>query len=145
MDPAAFLEQGRTILDPVLVPHGFRFVPGDQDVGSGGPYAQAAYVRDGHRLSFSVRHTLGEVYYRVGDSEIAHEALMRVVAGGQRTAYPGFSADPLDGFRHLREDLERHGDVFLRTMDEDFHAFVEQSKRSLRTGFARLADAEPGR
>jgi hypothetical protein len=28
-------------------------------------------------------------------------------------AYPGFADDPLDGFRHLRADLERFGDDFL--------------------------------
>ena len=33
--------------------------------------------------------------------------------------YPGFSAAPLDGFRHLRSDIERHGQVFLTGSDAE--------------------------
>jgi hypothetical protein len=81
----------------------------------------------------------------VGDTLIPHEELMRVVAGPGQAKYPRFSEDPLDGFRHLREDLERHGKVFLRTMAEDFHAFAERAARTRpRRGFGRLSDVEAG-
>jgi hypothetical protein len=81
----------------------------------------------------------------VGDTLIPHEELMRVVAGPGQAKYPRFSVDPLDGFRHLREDLERHGKVFLRTMAEDFHAFAERAARTRpRRGFGRLSDVEAG-
>ena len=33
--------------------------------------------------------------------------------------YPGFSDAPLDGFRHLRSDIERHGQVFLTGSDAE--------------------------
>ena len=145
MEPTEFLERGREILAPVMEANGFVFERGLVGIGSGGAFARGAFIRDKHRLEFSVRGALGEVVYRVGHTVIAHEDLMRVVAGPRQSQYPGFSDDPLDGFRHLRADLERHGNVFLRTMDEDFHAFAERASRTkLRTGVGRLSDVEAG-
>jgi hypothetical protein len=142
---AELLARGREILDPALVPHGFRFESGTVGAGSGGPFARGAYVREHHCLEFSVRWALGEVIYRVRDTVITHEDLMRVVAGPRKAKYPAFSEDPLDGFRHLREDLERHGKVFLRTMDEDFEAVAERAAATPpRRGVARLFDVEAG-
>lgn len=97
MDSTELLVRGREILDPVLLPHGFHFEAGPADKGSGGPFARGAYVRDRHRLEFSVRWALGEVVYRVGETSIVHEELMRVIAGPRGAEYPGFSTDPLDG------------------------------------------------
>lgn len=52
---------------------------------------------------------------------------------------PGFPDDPLDGFRHLRHDLERHCAAFLSGSDEELEriaaAAAEQAKI---TGFKRL-------
>jgi hypothetical protein len=139
------LARGRAILDPLLLAHGFVFEAGESDVGSGGPFARGAYVRGEHRLAFSVRWHLGEVTYTVGPSRISHEELMRVVAGPRAAKYPGFSNDPLDGFRDLRDDLQAHGQAFLREMDEEFHAFVARASRSQRaTGFKRLSDVDAG-
>ncbi len=145
MNACEFLEHGRAILDSVLLPHGFVFEPGLAGVGSGGAFARGSYVRGSHRLEFSVREHLGEVVYRVGGTLICHEDLMRVIAGPRRARYPGFSDDPLDGFRGLSDDLERYGKVFLRTMDEDFHAFAERAAATQpRSGFGRLFDVEAG-
>ena len=145
MKAAELLEQGRTILDPALTEHGFFFEPGQVGVGSGGPFARGAYVRGHHRLEFSVRWSLGEVVYRVGETSISHEDLMRVVAGPRIAHYPGVSANPLDAFRDLRHDLEHHGNVFLRTMDEDFHAFARRATEARpESGFGRLSDVEAG-
>ena len=141
MDASELLECGREILDPVLLPHGFHFERGMAGPASGGEFARAAYVRGHHRLDFSVRRGLGEVVYRVRDTSLAHEDFMRAVAGAGRHAYPGFSSDPLDGFRHLRQDLEQFGKAFLRTMDEDFHEFAWQAERTRPpAGFKRLSD-----
>ena len=145
MHPSTILAQGREILEPPLLAAGFRFEPGIADVGSGGAFARGSFVRSAdlgpglqfeHRLEFSVRESLGEVVYRVASPEsvatIAHEDLMRVTGG--RGEYPGFSSDTLDGFRHLRSDLEKRGKVFLRPMAEDFFAFVERAQRTPRPG-----------
>jgi hypothetical protein len=43
------------------------------------------------------------------------------------TEYPGFSDDPLDGFRHLRADLEKHGSSFLTGSDADLLFEVRRS------------------
>ena len=146
MEPTEFLERGHEILAPLMDLNGFVFERGLAGSGSGGPFARGAYVRGEHRLEFSVRHALGEVTYRVGKTVITHEDLMRVVAGPRRAQYPGFSDDPLDGFRHLRNDLELHGKAFLRTMDEDFHAFAERALQTKpRGGIERLSDVVSGR
>ncbi len=145
MEAAELLKHGRVILDPALTVHGFVFEPGLVGTGSGGPFAQGAYARGHHRLEFSVRWALGEVVYRVDTTVISHEDLMRVVAGPRKAHYPGFSDDPLDGFRDLRHDLEHYGRVFLRTMDEDFHAFARRAAETRpKDGFGRLSDVEAG-
>lgn len=139
MEPTEFLERGHEILGPIMEANGFVFERGRAGTGSGGMFARGAYVRGEHRLDFSVRRALGEVVYSVGDTAIAHEELMRVIAGPRRAQYPGFSDDPLDGFRHLRDDLELHGNAFFRTVDDDFHAFAERAARTKPpSGIGRL-------
>jgi hypothetical protein len=58
---------------------------------------------------------------------------------GKRWAshYPGFSDDPLDGFRDLRRDLEEHGSAFLSASDADFLKCVEDAA-SLKSKSSRL-------
>jgi len=54
------------------------------------------------------------VTYHVGDHVLSHEAYMRalgVPVGA--TKYPGYSADPLHGFRHLAADIAEFGSEFL--------------------------------
>jgi hypothetical protein len=70
---------------------------------------------------------LGEVVYQAtGAHEVPHEWYMRAKlgrAGGN--AYPGYSNDPLDGFRHLAHDLERHCAEFLTGTDAEWRAVAE--------------------
>ena len=135
MEPTELLEHGRDILAAALEPHGFVFERGIADTGSGGRFAQGAFVRPRHRLEFSVRRALGEVLYRVGHTAITHEDLMRVVAGPRLAHYPGFSADPLDGFRHLRADLETYGDALFGRWTRTF-----PPSRSVHSRLGRAAD-----
>jgi hypothetical protein len=79
--------------------------------------------------------------YRVAGTTVTHDVLMRAAAAGARPAYPGFSEDPLESFRHLRSDLERFGEVFLRGSDP---GFAEQAKAgellaAERRGFRALS------
>ena len=128
---------GAEILQPVLTPRGFIFEPGEIGKGSGGPFAQGAFVRGNRRLGFSTRHSLGLVEYRVGSRILAHEDYMRVVAGRGNHAYPGFSEDPVDGFRHLASDLERFASVFLGGTDAEFDALVARAQSSRPNGGCR--------
>jgi hypothetical protein len=134
MDPIEMRRDGAEILQPVLTPHGFIFEPGEVGKGSGGLFAQGAFVRGNRRLGFSTRQSLGLVEYRVGSRILAHEDYMRVVAGRGNHAYPGFSEDPLDGFRHLVSDLERFASVFLGGTDIEFDALVAQAQSSRPNG-----------
>jgi hypothetical protein len=131
MDPVELRHRGAQILEPVLKPHGFAFAPGEVGKGSGGAFAQGAFVRGNHRLDFSVRHSLGLVDYRVGVQRITHEDYMRVVAE-RKNSYPGFSDDPLDGFKHLASDLKSFCAAFLMGTDAEFDALVAQAEESPR-------------
>jgi hypothetical protein len=146
MDPVAILEQGRAILAPVLAPHGFRYEFAGSGKGSGGDYARGAFVRGDRRLEFGFRFSLGEVLYRLGDRVAAHEDLMRALLGRPGgAAYPGFSEDPLDGFRHLRLDLERHGAAFLTGADAELARLFDAADPAKRPrGMAALRIAEAG-
>ena len=66
---------------------------------------------------------------------------MRYVAGKGIAAYPGFSQDPLDGFRHLSEDLKKYGADFLSgTGFKLKKAIIEMKKRENLSGLFRLQD-----
>jgi hypothetical protein len=95
-----------------------------------------------------VRASLGLVSYHLGDLQVPHEAFVRTVHGASGgNAFPGFSTDPLDGFRHLRHDLDRYGAAFLRGSDEELRSLllrtVEQEQRRPR-GFKALFDPGAG-
>src|SRR3954467_12336148 len=115
MQPVAALEAGAVILDPVVVPTGFAFELLESGRSSGGDYAYGEYVRGDRRLELHFRHSLGLVTYHVGSNALSHEAYMKALGVRPSEAqYPGYSEDPLDGFRHLAADIIAFGDDFLR-------------------------------
>ena len=123
--PTDMLRAGCDILNDLLVPNGFRFDLRDAGPSSGGHFAWGEYVRGERRLALHVRWSLGLVTYSVGDLQASHESFVRAVLGqSARNAYPGFSDDPLDGFRHLREDLEQFGAVFLRGSEDELRSLL---------------------
>lgn len=133
-------ERGAQLLAPILTPHGFRYVPGEADHGSGGLFARGAFVRGERRLEFSARYGLGEVLYRAPGVALRHEDYMRVAAGAGQHAYPGFSADPLDGFRHLASDLARFSAAFLTGSDAELAAVAADAERTRpASGFSALS------
>jgi hypothetical protein len=104
------------MLNQVLAPHGFRFVENVSGVGSGGEFATGEFRRGNRRLELHFRGSLGLVSYHVGSDDLAHRDYVRAVRETQgikdEAEYPGFSDDPLDGFRHLCADLVRFGAAF---------------------------------
>ena len=99
-----------------------------------------------------MRHALGEVRYRVDAATLLHEDFARAAVGRGQARYPGFSDDPLDGFRDLATDLVRFGSVFLAGTTAEFAALVTKAERTRPPrGFAALSpwpspcSAGPGR
>ena len=87
-----------------------------------------------------MRHALGEVRYRVDAATLLHEDFARAAVGRGQARYPGFSDDPLDGFRDLATDLVRFGSVFLAGTTAEFAALVTKAERSRPPrGFAALS------
>ena len=114
-------DAGMRVLGPLMEAHGFKRTAPLSGESSGGTYASAQWVRGDRVLDLHFRHSLGLVSYRVGDVSLSHEEYMWAVTGRKwSTEYPGFSDDPLDGFRHLRADLEKHGSSFLTGSDANF-------------------------
>lgn len=119
MNPKEHLLAGCQILDPVFVPQGFLFRLGAVRKGSGGEFAMGEYLR-GHRgLELHFRWSLGLVTYKLGTVGASHEAVMRALGVHGQNEYPGFSDEPLEGFRHFRSDIERYGQVFLTGSDAE--------------------------
>jgi hypothetical protein len=111
---AKIFRAGCEILDRIMKPHGFQFVPGESGMSKFGPYARGDYVRKDRRLELHFRYSLGLVTYHIGDVRVSHDVYLRALtkgAGGNQ--YPGFSDDPLDGFRHLANDLQKFCGDFL--------------------------------
>jgi len=111
--PVDWLRQGEKILDPVFVPRGYRFALAAPQQGSGGEFAIGSYRKGDQSVELHFRWALGIVKYRIADDSLDHKEYMRLLGVADQTAYPGFSDDPLDGFRHLRLDLERFAEPFL--------------------------------
>lgn len=132
------LRAGSDILDGLMLAHGFFFVPTSAGVSSGGSFAAGEFRRGDRRLELHFRYSLGLVTYRAGLLGLSHEDYMWSVVGRRwATRYPGFSTEPLDGFRHLLGDLQQYGSDFLIGSDADFAGHVERAE-ALRKSVARL-------
>ena len=147
MTPKEVLALGVAELATVLEPAGFIFIDGGEESTSGGPSATGDFLRGDRRLELHVRFSLALVRYHFDDYVISHEDLVRGVRGTERIAgpseYPGFSDDPMAGFRHFRADLERFGAVFLTGGARAFRALKKWlDKNPRKTGLAGL---EPDR
>ena len=141
--PGNLLERGAAELAEVLVPAGFEFVETAERVDSGGASAGGEFRRADRRLELHVRTSLALVRYHFGEESLAHEDLVRGVRALDRIAeegqYPGFSEDPMAGFRHLRHDLERFGAIFLRGGAKAFRALKKWvDKHPRKSGLAGL-------
>jgi hypothetical protein len=121
VDAFAAFHNARPLLERILAPHGFQFVDEGVGAGSGGRFQRGAWVRgDGRRLEYSVRESLGDVAYLIPGLTLSHEAYIRGVSEQVGVnAYPGFSTDVLEAFRHLILDLDRFGEPFLSGSDAD--------------------------
>jgi len=143
VDPTHMRDEGAALLAPLLTAHGFEYIPGVVDRGSGGRFAQGAFVRDSRCLEFSTRHSLGDVVYRLGEHALPHVAFMRAVAPRGAARYPGFRSDPLDSFRDLAADIAAYGTAFLTGTNEAFLGIVDLAQQA-PSGFAAL-DRRPAR
>jgi hypothetical protein len=110
--PKDALLEGAKILDPVLLPKGFRFQLRREGKGSGGNFAWGEFVHEDRRLELHFRQSLGLVRYHVGDQSASHESYMRQLGVWDQCRYPGFSNDPAVAFHDLAHDL-RMADDFL--------------------------------
>lgn len=143
MNPAEVLRGGAAELVSILGPEGFTFIETGTGSSSGGHFASGEFRREDRRLELHVRWSLGLVTYHVGDANLRHEDLTRAIAATQQVQepaeYPGFSDQPIDGFRHLRADLVRFGRVFTQGTAEEFLVLVAWARRHPRpTGLAAL-------
>ena len=80
----------------------------------------------------------------MGTLVIMHEAYMRSLLGTQGgNKYPGFSEDPLDGFRDLAFDLEKFSADFLAGAGEEFARCIKISEEyEKQSGISRVAEFE---
>jgi len=127
--PQQALEAGVEFLDVLLRPQGFVYTALAAGAGSGGSFASGEFRRGNRSLELHYRYSLGLVTYHVGALVLSHEDYMWSVLGARwRSEYPGFSKEPLDGFRHLRADLENHCNDFLAGSDSAFESHVQRAE-----------------
>ena len=131
---------GCKILDEAMNLHGFLLVKVGSGISSGGDFACGQYVRGERRLEIHFRFSLGLVTYHMGSVSLTHEAYMRALLGKNGgNQYPGFSGDPLDGFRHLNYDLAHFCGDFLNGSGEEFERCVVRAEEQEKDkGFKAL-------
>jgi hypothetical protein len=123
------LERGSKILEPLFLRHGFKYKFLDAGSSSGGHYASGEFRKGDRRIEFHFRYSLGMVTYHLGVRSMSHQDYMRSVIGRRNAShYPGFSNDPLDGFRHLLQDLEEYCGEFLSGSDESLSSQIEDAQ-----------------
>lgn len=144
MNAETTLAEGCALLASLLEPQGFAYEPGSATHDEMQEVAHGAFCRaDGRRLELTVvrvlkgedgepvanaRCVLRDVVYRVGALALPHEAYMAVVLGEEGSnQYPTFGGQPLDGFRHLRHDIDCYATVFLRGPDSHFKVIAERA------------------
>ena len=137
------LVRGVAELAAVLGPAGFEFIQSDEGTDGRGPFASGEFLRGDRRLELQVRSSLTLVRYHFGDQSLSHEDLVRGVraleAISAEAQYPGFSQDPMAGFRHLRSDIDRFGAIFLRGGAKAFRALKKWvDKHPKKSGLAGL-------
>jgi hypothetical protein len=120
-DPEAALRAGVEVLDPVLSPHGFKFVFEKTGTASGGQFAFGKYVRGDRSLELHFRYSLGLVTYHIGESQLDHGSYMRSLGVYGKNSYPDFPTDPLESFQSLAQDLVRYCSDFLTGDGVEFH------------------------
>ena len=143
MTPRELLDRGAAELTEVPGLAGFTYTSRDDDDGSGEPSASGEFRRGDRRLELGVRRSLGLVRYHFGEQSLSHEDFVRGVRAldgiAAEAQYPGFSDDPAAGFRHLRADLNRFGDIFLTGGAKAFRALKKWlDKHPKRSGLAGL-------
>jgi hypothetical protein len=144
VNAATTLQQGYPLLAQLLEAQGFTYEGSVTTSDETQEVARGAFTRaDGRRLELAVVRTLAtedgeavanarsvlrDVTYRVGELALPHEAYMAVVLGEEGSnQYPAFGGEPLDGFRHLRHDIECYATVFLRGPDSHFKVIAERA------------------
>jgi len=135
------LEEGRKLIDPIMKANGFRWEAGPSGKSSGGYFASGQYVKENNRrLELHLRHSLGLVTYHIAKLSLSHEDYMVHTAGKGKYQYPGFSSDPLDGFRHLARDLENYASDFLSGSGEEFKKAKQMAEeQSKLSGFKKIS------
>ena len=140
MLPVDFLRMGCDLLNPVMHRHDFSFKYGPAGQGSGGSYVSGMYVNGNRKLEIHFRLSLGLVTYHFGKISLDHESYMHALVGtngGNR--HPGFSEDPLDGFKGLVFDLDNFASAFLNGNFEEFsRCVIAAEERKKIPGLARL-------
>jgi hypothetical protein len=102
-DLVAVMAAGSVIVGQVLWPAGFTYELTGTGPGSGGTAAVGRFTSGGQYVEFHFRYSLGLVSYGWDGAVLSHAGYLRGLdAAG---SYPGYSTDPLDGFRHLAADL----------------------------------------
>jgi len=132
------LAAGVEVLGGLMLSHGFVYAPLGAGTSSGGYFASGEFRRGEHSLELHYRYSLGLVTYHVGKLALTHEDYVWAIVGRRWTgAYPGFSSEPLDAFRHLLADLQRYGHDFLAGSESDFAARIKQAE-ALKKAASRL-------
>jgi hypothetical protein len=133
------LLEGRKLIDPILEKNGFHWENGFSGKSSGGYFDSGKYIKCNRNLELHFRFTLGLITYRIGEICLTHEDYMRHVAEKNKAKYPGFSSEPLDGFRNLAYDLLNYAQDFLHGDGNEFRAAAYAAKdRNKLSGFQKL-------
>jgi hypothetical protein len=127
-NPEEIFHQGSELLMRLFAEHEFVFELSSRGDSSGGRFASAQFRRGNRRFEFHFRFSLGLVSYHLGTESVSHEEYMCSVLGKPNLShYPGFSNDPLDAFRDLREDIQNYCIEFLEGTNEVFQRRIEDA------------------
>lgn len=133
------LNEGLKYINPIMEENGFKWIDEKSGNGSGGAFSSGKFIKDNRTLELHFRFSLGLVTYQIGNDKLSHEEYMNHAAGKNKNEYPGFSENPLDGFKHLASDLTNYAQDFLKGSGKEFRLAKEEAeKRNKLSGFKKL-------
>ena len=128
------LREGAQLLVDALGGHPFEYREVVSGVGSGGDFVEGRIEAPTRAIEIHFRNTLGLVHYHLRGSSVSHDFYMKHLGVRDRCRYPGYSEDPMEGFRNLAHDIRAFGQDFLGKGDQLVDAARAESEEQAVRG-----------
>jgi len=128
-DVLKMMSDGAEYMKAALEPFGFKFRILKTGNSSGGKFCEAKFTRDNRRIELHFRWSLGLVRYHYGNINASHESYIEALGMQNKSQFPGFYEDELEGFQKLAQDIDLIRSDFIEGDCNILHKAAETGAR----------------